>query len=130
MASSTDDLINFAKEIAGNPSEIHQRCSASRAYYASYHLCNGFAETRDIPHHYEEKTSYGFHEALIKRFTEFNQTSKEATNLKSVGYMLRQSRDIRVNADYRLTETFDSKDTKLAIGYFEKIFERLENSKI
>ena len=128
MGSSPDDFITVAKDLAKNNSEIYQRCAASRAYYAIYHMCLNLAEEHAFPEpRYcikiddsgkEQTYSPSTHENLILRFEEYNGEKLNVIRTQGISYILRQVRTIRSEADYELGDEFgDTKASQVLTSY-------------
>jgi uncharacterized protein (UPF0332 family) len=111
------DLLDLALELAGTDVEVRNRAAASRAYYAAYHGClpigGRFPAT---------SPARGVHARLIRAFRNFRgEDHALAQRVRSVGELLNQARDLRVDADYRLHGPFGAQRARLLIGLAKEI---------
>lgn len=116
MPVTPNELLEAAKAIGRGDAEVDWRNAASRAYYAAWHRCLPIGRSVGI-----SAQPRGMHQQLIDTLTE----SRDMT-LKSLGYMLRQCRDFRVDADYWIEADFSSEDARIALTQSEKILIRAE----
>jgi uncharacterized protein (UPF0332 family) len=124
MGISIDDIINIANELKRNQSEIYQRSSVSKSYYAAFHFCLNFANQFRLPD--SVKSNFGKHEKLIRRFTEYS--GERENELRKVGHYLRLARDNRVDADYALSSEFGIKTAEQNVSYYSLIKDTINNS--
>lgn len=108
MAVTPEGLLDAAQSIANGDREVDWRNATSRAYYAAYHRCRLAAQDARL----SVAETGGMHAALIKALT----APLTSSSLKSLGYLLEQCRQRRVEADYRIDEKFprDTADATLA----------------
>jgi uncharacterized protein (UPF0332 family) len=94
--------------------EVDYRNAASRAYYGAFHTCKQLLE------HYPPSES--------QRGTEHEKTIAELVNhqdkrFKTLGNMLKTSKDQRHRADYKLAEKFALQDAKRVILSVKKLLQ-------
>jgi len=113
MAIEAVDWLSHAKQLLSLSSEPAYRDVISRSYYATYHRCLPLADGLD------PTTEGGVHKQLSSQLTgSFDR------KLQSLGYMLKQFRSARVNADYFLDLDIGIKEAQEAIALAERIFGR------
>ncbi|MHB8252106.1 MAG: HEPN domain-containing protein [Acidiferrobacter sp.] len=113
MAIEAVDWLSHAKQLLSLSSEPAYRDVISRSYYATYHRCLPLADGLHAA------TEGGVHKQLSSQLTSsFNM------KLQSLGYMLKQIRSARVNADYFLDLDIGVKEAQEAIALAERIFDR------
>ena len=98
MAVTPEILLDAAVALGRGNSEADWRNATSRAYYAAFHRCSSVA--RDARLSVPETGSS--HMGLIDVLTHNLRPSA----LRSLGYMLEQCRQRRVEADYRIDQDF------------------------
>lgn len=101
MTTTSTDFLNSSHHCLGFEGEIGCRNAISRAYYSMYHLANETLE--NIP-----ECQRDHHSHLIKYMRGQLGIPKEAISagkLKVLGYELRQMRQARNEADYRIDES-------------------------
>lgn len=116
MPVTPNELLEAAKAIGRGDAEVDWRNAASRAYYAAWHRCLPIGRSVGI-----SAQPRGMHQQLIDTLTE----SRDMT-LKSLGYMLRQCRDFRVDADYWIEADFSFEDARIALTQSENILNKAE----
>lgn len=97
-----EEFLEVAKHLHQQNGEAFWRSAASRAYYFGYHTCAQAAEIENLPPAENRKT--GSHQQLISRL--LHSPDKR---LNKLGKTLKQFRQLRTEADYRLNANF-SKD--------------------
>lgn len=117
MPVSHAEFLSSALKLIKNGAEMDFRNSASRAYYAAYHAAVPVGNSIGIPIDVEG----GEHARLIEAF-------KRMTDMKykSIAYMLRQCRDLRVVADYNLEEPFTESEAQTTIEQTKEIINKIE----
>lgn len=114
MAVEPNNFIEFARWSQNKGDEIGLRNAASRAYYAAFHACREAAHgTLAVP-----SDAGGTHAEIISAYEQAGDRG-----YKKIGYMLRQCRDFRTKADYRIKDDFDSAYAVQAISQTERIIE-------
>ena len=112
MAVTPTQLREGAQRAQIDGSEVERRVAASRIYYAAYHRCRPIAESQGM-----FADSGGSHAEVIEALTRSRETQ-----LKSIGYRLKQCRDLRVKADYHIEIDFPVEDTEVARNQCEKVW--------
>lgn len=96
--------------------EVDYRNAASRAYYCQFHSCKQLLE-RYPP----SEPQYGAeHEKTIKELV--NHQDKR---FKKLGNMLKDSKDQRHKADYKLAENFALSEAKIVIRFANKLLQAI-----
>jgi len=109
MSILPQDLLSLADKLLAMPEEPAIRASASRSYYFAYHLCLPVREK--LPH--SAGTKPGAHKSLIEDLAEFLGDPPEfQLKIRALGQVLKQCRDGRVRADYRLEQDFTVADAQ------------------
>lgn len=116
MAIKPLDLSEFSKEVAKLNNEAAYRAAASNAYYSCFHYSQPLAALLD------DAGGKGVHEQLLARFT-----NSAMTKAKSIGYQMKQCRDTRVDADYKLNIEFTEARAQTAISKVEKIIQQIDD---
>lgn len=112
MSVTPNELLEAAKALGRGDSEVDWRNAASRAYYAARHRCLPIGQSVGLL----VQPRRGMHQQLIDVLTEHpNRT------LKSLGYALKQCRDLRVKADYRIEIDFPPRSARIALTQSENI---------
>lgn len=97
MSISSMDLLALAKSLADDPeSEAHHRSGASRGYYAAYLAAEQLDKLLQLPNPAGRRQ--GVHEMLIRRLN--------AYGLKDLAARLRDAKNIRRDADYKVSDDF------------------------
>ena len=112
MAVTPTQLREGARQARVDGSEVERRVAASRSYYAAYHRCRSIARREGM-----FADAGGTHAEVIDSLTRSPQRK-----LKSIGYRLKQCRDLRVKADYRIEIDFTIQDAETARGQCENIW--------
>ena len=112
MPVTPNELLEAAKVIGRGEAEVDWRNAASRAYYAAWHRCLPIGRSVGL----SAQPGQGVHQQLIETLT-----GNRNTTLKSLGYMLRQCRDLRVEADYEIKTDFPPAAARTALEQCEKI---------
>jgi uncharacterized protein (UPF0332 family) len=108
------EFLSSAKELLNKQlvKEVDYRNAASRAYYCAFHTCKKLLE--DFP---PTQSQIGAeHEKIINGL--LNHQDKR---FKALGSMLKDAKDQRVKADYRLDNNFTIQDAKLVVKFTDKI---------
>lgn len=101
MTVDAADFERFARQLLEGATEIEWRNSASRMYYAAYHVCQEHAHRCPENSHLR----MGSHEALIRRYA-----LQSSAPVRSIAYILAAMKRIRCHADYAIDTRF-AKDT-------------------
>ena len=115
MPVTPDALFEAARAIGQGESEVDLRNATSRAYYAAIHRCRLLAENLPEP---------AAHQGGVHRLVIDTLTNNKSWKLKSLGYMLDQSRKLRVEADYDIGSEFRDQDAHTALAVGEKILKK------
>jgi uncharacterized protein (UPF0332 family) len=110
MSINHHQFLGVAVLLCGND-ETHNRTAISRAYYCAYHAC---------ANRYKPTSAGGMHAAMIETLTK----SPSAQERKA-GYILKELRDLRVIADYKLSSSITPQDTEHSIRQTEKLINTL-----
>ena len=115
MSVTPNALLEAAKVLGRGETEVDRRNAASRAYYAAWHQCLPIGRSVGL----SDQPGQGVHQQLIGTLT-----GNRNLTLKSLGYMLRQCRDLRVEADYEIETDFPPEDARTALAQCEKILNK------
>lgn len=115
MPVTPNALLDAAKVLGRGESEVDRRNAASRAYYAAWHQCLPIGRSVSL----SAQPGQGMHQQLIATLT-----GNQDRTLKSLGYMLKQCRDLRVEADYEIETDFPPEDTRTALEQCERILKK------
>lgn len=125
MPINAEDFYNSATEtIKDNSSEVYCRNAVSRTYYSMYHKVLSILD--------KEPLSYpgkGVHGSLITYLESdaANDESIDFMKLKALSYMLRQVRERRVCADYKLEEAIALKDAEESINMAKRFIDKCDS---
>lgn len=98
MSVTPDALLAAAVILGRGNGEVDWRNATSRAYYAAFHCCRAVAEQARLS---VPETGSG-HKGLVDALTR----GLNPSSLKSLGYMLEQCRQRRIEADYDIQQLF------------------------
>lgn len=117
MSVNSHDFLGFAKDCHDRNDEIGYRNAIGRAYYGSYHhvlptMTNGPKDN------HQELINYLQGDAC-RGYEKY-----DAKYLKGIGFILGQLKGQRIIADYRLDQHVSSRQSSLAIGMAERLFEK------
>ena len=115
MSVTPNALLEAAKALGRGAAEVDRRNAASRAYYAAWHQCLPIGRSVGL----SAQPGQGMHQQLIGTLTGHRNPT-----LKSLGYMLKQCRDLRVEADYEIETDFPPEDARTALEQCEKILNK------
>ena len=115
MSVTPNELLEAAKALGRGDSEVDWRNAASRAYYAAWHRCLPIGRSVGL------SAERGVHRQLIETLEQDRNMT-----LRSLGYILRQCRKLRVKADYEIETDFSPEDAQVALTQSEKILIRAE----
>jgi uncharacterized protein (UPF0332 family) len=124
MAITPPDLLNFARSLLPATTEPPWRSAASRAYYFAYHSCFPLAASLGLV----DDGKGGSHHQLIQTLITHPvaaATRDKDMKIRSIGYLLRNARARRVDADYDLTCSFKSEMADETIGMVLEIQTKL-----
>ena len=118
------DLLHQAKERPLVLPEARRRNLASRAYYASYHRCLQWEQSlpaRGVP----IKRRGGVHQRLILRLQSPDKrcSGEQAQLSRWLGEHLDLLRQLRVKADYKLSEELDRRELSVQVGLAQELFD-------
>lgn len=101
--------------------EVHIRCGVSRAYYAAYHYCDQAAKSwcNQLPD--AEKKDRGSHAQLYRRLENFSKDKSTETNLKLMAAEAKNLRNLRVKADYHLSDNLDNKVMLRSLSHMSQV---------
>lgn len=105
MSVAPDDLWHYADSSKASDSEVQQRCSMSRAYYAAYHCCVSWHKNLPAPGS-SGTGGGGMHQTLINQLRNPDATLDANRRLlsRSLGYTLQALKTDRELADYHLRD--------------------------
>ena len=92
MAVTPKQLREGAQKAELDGPEVERRVAVSRTYYAAFHRCRAIAQRQGM-----FADAGGTHAEVIEALTRSRKRK-----LQSIGYMLRQCRELRVKADYQI----------------------------
>ncbi|WP_435234496.1 hypothetical protein ACR30L_12030 [Psychromonas sp. PT13] len=124
MSVKPEDILAAAEwMIEGSPSEVKIRASISSSYYSMYHKVLSILSNEPI--RYEGK---GIHAALIKylQTDAKHDENYDFMTLKSLAYMLKQEKDSRVIADYKLCSILEIQNAKNSCITAKRFFEKCD----
>ena len=116
MAVTPEQLREAACRSDVDEPEVERRVSASRTYYAAYHKCFPIAERQGT-----FADAGGRHAEVIEALTRSRESK-----LRSIGHMLKQCRNARVKADYRIADDFTLPDVAMMRSQCERIWMKAE----
>lgn len=120
-------LWNVAEKLYKNSiSEESDRSCANRAYYAAFHQCSRIASKYSIKPTGKNNTYQ--HTQIADELIKNKNSHMIQKDLRKLGYMLKQTRCLRVKADYRdiiLFSRNQAKDTLLAVKKILLICQKL-----
>lgn len=107
MAVSPSDLLQIGRVLIRQDGEINHRTAANRAYYAAFHYCKTMADSLPrVP-----VQGRGSHERLINRLKDhqiIEASRAKDVKIRTLGNFLDRGKALRVLADYRIDEEFNS----------------------
>lgn len=103
MSIRPGDLLALAADLLNSKDEVRLRASASRAYYAAYHLCDAIRFKLGVP--VEGKT--GMHWALVFGLMRYAGGDAHIQGeVRILGRILERALRIRHDADYKIDTDF------------------------
>ena len=121
MSTTPLDLLRLARDLAGRADEAALRSATSRAYYAAHHQCDALCTQVGISlarYRWTRK-----HEEIIDALERYTYSdANRQQELRTVGTLLRQCRDLRNRADYDLNSAYDSEAAEITIATVESMF--------
>ena len=117
MSVTPNELLEAAKAIGGGDAEVDRRNAVSRAYYAAWHRCQPIGQSVGL----SAPPGGGVHQQLIDTLEQDRNMT-----LRSLGYMLRQCRRLRIKADYEIESDFSPEDARIALTQSGKILNKAE----
>jgi len=122
MSITPRDLLSLSDVLLQHPDEVWIRASASRAYYAAYHLC--LLVRAKIP--YATESRQGTHAAVIQALTNYSGgTPQFQEKVRALGRVLNQCKAGRVRADYDLDDSFNERDAQTMLERARRIEQRV-----
>ncbi|MFO9331995.1 HEPN domain-containing protein [Legionella pneumophila serogroup 1] len=124
LLSVAHDILHF-----NQANEEHYRSASGRAYYCAFHECSAVAisQLQIAP---QNNPNFG-HKELFNVFLNHQPTLKVLTSrdrdINYIGYLLKQTRDLRVHADYKVSsfskqQAMDSiKNTEEILNLIQKL---------
>lgn len=123
---SSHDILATAKHCAAEGTEGGARSATSRAYYSMLHEAMDSLEHMPNFTHEHHKNTVGY----MTTPSECKNESFPTQRLKSLGFVLRQWRDARNEADYDLVGvTWTQENAQDAIDAAEEFFQRWNDLK-
>lgn len=115
MPVSPEDLFRRAQEQVQSSDELSFRDATKNAYYAAYHLLKPFESRLNDPTRYKG----GEHSQLIGTLT-----NHANLKVRSLGYMLRECRFKRNQADYDIEQPFIREYATQQLEVVTRIFDK------
>ena len=116
MAVTPKQLREGAQKAELDGPEVERRVAVSRTYYAAFHRCRPIAQRQGM-----FADAGGTHAEVIEALTRSRKRK-----LQSIGYMLRQCRELRVKADYQIGDDLMIQDAEAAKDQCERIWTAVE----
>lgn len=112
MSIAVGDLLDLAKDLRANSTEVSWRGSISRAYYAAFHQAGDWHQALPSQGMLPGKPG-GKHHDLAGQLSNptLPATDQRRSLSMSMGYMLRDAHRLRVKADYSLNENITASET-------------------
>lgn len=110
MAVTPESLLQAADVLGGGDAEVDWRNAAACAYYAAFHKC--------VPFAYGRSAARPGHAELIATLTDHRNPIPN----RQAGYLLRQCKNLREHANYRIAQDFDYEDANSALSASRRIF--------
>ena len=128
MPISPEDFLHSAEPIASiEHTEVYVRNAVSRSYYSMYHKVLSILDSEP-----PRQKGKGCHANLIDYLKSHGKGLErfESKSLVRLSYMLRQQKERRVDADYKLYLYFELRDAKESIKVANKFFKLCEQMNI
>ena len=114
-----EELVEYAEALLARnppPNEVEIRAAVSRAYYGAYHACTEFEKALPFMGREIDRPG-GVHERLVQRLGHPDVRLRADINVLSrrLSALLRQAREERERADYRLAEKFSLSQADVAV---------------
>lgn len=113
------DLLKSAQKTFGqSENEADYRNVIGQAYYSVFHLGQEIQAELNLPT-YQTSSDLGSHEALIKTLHDCSNSSLSSSvklKAKSLSFILKDLKNFRVRANYKLDETIDHAQAEYSIG--------------
>lgn len=113
MPVAPEEILEAAAELAHEEREVDWRNAASRAYYAAYHRCRRLAQAEGL----RIPETDSVHMALVDAFLE----NLNPRVLRQLGFMLRDCRRRRAEADYEIEASFSKALASIVVRDCERI---------
>jgi uncharacterized protein (UPF0332 family) len=136
MSVAPRELLQLAKELISNGSEVKNRTAAGRIYYSIYQATEWLDEILSSHGGIAEKS--GIHTARISKFQYYptsgnlekiggeNIGSDCARTIRSIGHMMANIYTLRIKADYKPKDTFTADEVMICFLSAEKLLIKLE----
>lgn len=121
MSVGPADLLGLATALCRGATEVEWRASIGRAYYGAYHTAEAWHRALPVPG--SAPGGVGVHETLIRCLTTPRVVGKQALKSRAIGYMLRQQKTWRAEADYDLSSSVDLQKAQTAVASAAKLIE-------
>ncbi len=129
MPINAEDFYTSAKNIVGQEatSEVDRRTAISRAYYSVYHKVLSVLD--NDPRSYSGK---GCHGSLIHylQTDAQHEESIEFSTLRRIAYILKQERDNRILADYKLDAEVSPLLVERTFASVDRCFSIIDESRV
>jgi len=129
MAFDTTIILNIAENLfqTVTATEEYYRSSTNRAYYSAYHECCRVAVSFNYKSTQMPKYNNFKHAELCRLLINHNKTriikSAQDKNVIKLGYLLKQTKDLRCKADYKDNKTFTRNQAKDSLLLAENILQ-------
>lgn len=121
MAIDHVPFIEYAQHALLEDTEFSARNSASRAYYAALHaasVCLKYCPDNS-------NLRYGTHERVTTRYESFKSSHPLHAAGKGISYTLKQLKQVRVKADYKLDANFSKAEAEAQLSLAKIAMERV-----
>jgi uncharacterized protein (UPF0332 family) len=126
MSVKPEDILALANSLLETDGECSYRSSASRAYYATFHMIK--AATTICPDNSHFVIDTGTHGKLIDRFKNWNTSNVEHKKIgKQIAYILTDMKRTREIADYEIDSVFLKSQAEIRPEQFYSL-QKLTNS--
>ena len=129
MPINVQNLLIISKDLLNRTpqTEDYFRSSSNRAYYCAIHACSESAKSDlGLTPKNGMHNSFG-HKELYNLFLNHKPSlvvpTRRDKDINTIGYLLKQTRDLRVHADYK-SKSFSSNDAQDAINHADEIYQR------
>lgn len=135
MAVNPENILRLAEDIKSRSispkalEEVCYRSSASRAYYSVFHKARILAD-EILPNYTMQEATHSHLESKLKSASVHNVFVLDQENIskvKSLSYMLKAIKTLRVKADYHTDLDFTENDCLTTLQQAEKFFEKVND---